>query len=71
MKRYFVLKINTRVLVPVTVILLSAIPFYSSPSPWLDIAFMVVAVAVIVWSCGKEFRDMLLAKIIKTHNSTK
>lgn len=71
MKRYFVLKINPRVLVPVTVILLSAIPFYYSPSPWLDIAFMVVALAVIVWSCGKEFRDMLLAKIIKTHNSTK
>ena len=71
MKRYFVLKINPRILVPVTVILLSAIPFYYSPSPWIDIAFMVVALAIIVWSCGKDFRDLLLAKIIKTLNSTK
>ena len=71
MKRYFLLKINPRVLVPVTVIILSAIPFYYSPSPWLDIAYMVVALAIIAWSCGKEFRDLMLAKIIKTHNSTK
>ena len=71
MKRYFILKINPRVLVPVAVIILSAIPFYYSPSPWLDIAFMVVALALIAWSSGKDVRDMLLAKIIKTHNSTK
>ncbi len=70
MKRYFVLKIYPRILVPVAVILLSAIPFYYSPSPWLDIAFMVVALALIVWSCGKEFRDLLLAKIIKTRTLT-
>ena len=71
MKRYFILKINPRVLVPVAVIILSAIPFYYSPSPWLDIAFMVVALGLIAWSSGKDVRDLLLAKIIKTHNSTK
>ena len=71
MKRYFILRINPRVLVPVAVIIVSAIPFYYSPSPWFDIAFMVVALGLIAWSSGKEVRDQLLAKFIKTHNSTK
>ncbi len=71
MKRYFILRINPRVLVPVAVIIVSAIPFYYSPSPWFDIAFMVVSLVIIAWSSGKEVRDQLLAKFIKTHNSTK
>ena len=71
MKRYFILKIDPRVLVPVAVLLLSAIPFYYSQSPWLDIAYMVVALALIAWSCGKDVRGMLFSKIIKTHGSTK
>ena len=71
MKRYFVLKIDPRVIVPIVVIMLSAIPFYYSPSAWLDIAFMVVALAIIVWSCGRDLRDLLLAKIIKTHGPAK
>jgi O-antigen/teichoic acid export membrane protein len=71
MKRYFVLKIDSRVIVPIVVIMLSAIPFYYSPSAWLDIAFKVVALAIIVWSCGRDLRDLLLAKIIKTHGPAK
>lgn len=75
MKRYFVLKINPRVLVPVAIILLSAIYFYYSLhnnlGAWFDICFMVVALAVIAWSCGKDVRDLLLSKIIKTRGATK
>ena len=71
MKRYFTLKLNRRVLVPIAMILLSAIPFYFSPGAWVDIAFMVVALALIVWSCGKEIRDLIISKFTKTHASTK
>ena len=71
MKRYFTLKIDKRVLVPIAVILLSALPFYFSPGAWFDIAFMVVALAVIAWACDKELRNLLLAKFIKTHDSIK
>ena len=71
MKRYFVLKINPRVLVPVGIILLSALPFYFSPGPWFDICFMVLALAIIILACGKELRDMLKAKIIKTRGTIK
>ena len=77
MKRYFVLKISPRVLVPIAVILFSALPFYSSlyinngPGVWFDIAYMVVAIALIFWACGKDARDMFLSKFTKTAGSTK
>ena len=71
MKRYFILRIDKRSVVPVLVVLLSAIPFYYSRGKWFDIAFMVVALAVIVWACGKELREMLLSKIAKSGEATK
>ena len=71
MKRYFVLKIDRRTVVPILVMLLSAIPFYFSPGTWFDLAYMVLALVVIVWSCGKELRDMLLSKFSKTIGATK
>ena len=75
MKRYFVLKINPRVLVPVAIILLSAIYFYYSLynklGAWCDICFMVVSLAIIAWSCGRDVRELLLSKIIKTRGATK
>ena len=67
MKRYFILKINRRTVVPVMVIMLSALPFYYSPGPWLDITYMVVALIIILWACGKDMRNLLLSKINKTH----
>ncbi|MBQ3363875.1 MAG: oligosaccharide flippase family protein [Muribaculaceae bacterium] len=71
MKRYFILKINKRVLVPITMVILSAIPFYFSPGAWADIAFAAAALALIVWSCGKDTRDLIISKFTKTHGSTK
>ena len=71
MKRYFTLKINPRILVPVAVIMLSAVPFYYSHNAWIDICYMVVALALIVWSCGKEIRSIILSKFNKTHAATK
>ena len=66
MKRYFVLKIDQRVLVPVAVMLLCAVPFYYNPLKWLDITLMFIALLIIAWACGKESRDLLLSKFIKT-----
>ena len=71
MKRYFTLKINRRTIVPIGIILLSAIPFYYNIHAWIDIAFMVGALAVIAWSCSPDIRDLLLSKITKTHHPTK
>ena len=67
MKRYFVLKIDKRTAIPVVVIVLSVIPFYYNPGAWFDIAYMLVALGVIAWFCGKELRDGLLSKFTKTN----
>ena len=71
MKRYFVLRISKRTAIPVAIIMLGAIPFYHSPGAWFDVAYLVVAIAVITWSCGKELRGLLLSKFTKTSESTK
>ena len=71
MKRYFTLKISRRVIVPITIVLLSGIPFYLSPNKLIDIAFMIVALMIIAWSCGKDMRDLLISKFTKTRHSTK
>ncbi|MBR5673241.1 MAG: oligosaccharide flippase family protein [Muribaculaceae bacterium] len=69
MRRYFVLRIDRRCIVPVALMLLWAIPFYTSPNWLVDIAFMFIALGVIIWASGKELRDQLLSKFIKTHDS--
>ena len=71
MKRYFTLKISHRVLIPIALLLLSAVPFYLTDNPLIDIAFMVVVLAIIVMSCNKEIRDLILSKLTKTRNTTK
>ena len=71
MKRYFVLKMNPRTLVPVIVLIVSAIPFYYSHSIALDIAYMVLAIALLVWICHKELREQVLAKFIKSSHTIK
>ncbi len=65
MKRYFTLKFDRRTLVPIAVILLSAVPFYYSHNILMDIAFMVIALACIAFSCSKDVRDLLLSKITR------
>lgn len=71
MKRYFTLKISHRVLVPIAILLLSALPFYYNDNPLIDIAFMVLALIIIVLSCSKEIRELILSKLPKTHGTTK
>lgn len=70
MKRYFKLKISKRVIVPISVVLLSSIPFYFSTNHLIDIAFMIVGLLLIAWSCGKEMRDMVISKIISKFTKT-
>ena len=69
MRRYFVLRIDRRCIIPVALMLLWAIPFYTSPNWLVDIAFMFIALGVIIWASGKELREQLLSKFIKTHDS--
>lgn len=71
MRRYFVLSINRRSIIPVALMLLCAVPFYYSPNALADIVFMVIALVCIIWACGKELRAQLLSKFIKTHESIK
>ncbi len=65
MRRYFVLKIDRRTLVPIAIILLSAIPFYYCHNTLLDITFMLIALVCIAASCSRDLRDLLLAKFRK------
>ena len=65
MRRYFTLKIDHRIIAPVIVMLLSAIPFYYCDKAWLDIVYMLAALGCIAAACGKELRDTLLSKFAK------
>ena len=71
MKRYFTLKISHRTLIPIAMIALSAIPFYYIHNTLIDIAFMAFALIIIMWSCSKEIRELILSKLPKTHGTTK
>ena len=71
MKRYFTLTVNPRIIIPISIVALSAIPFYFNGKPWVDMTFMVVALVLILWSCGKEIRSLVLSKFTKTHSQTK
>ncbi|MBQ1737174.1 MAG: oligosaccharide flippase family protein [Muribaculaceae bacterium] len=65
MRRYFVLKSSRRSLVPVIVMLLSAIPFYYCDGIVINIAYMALAIGAIIAACNKELRDLLLSKFSK------
>ena len=66
MKRYFVLKIDRRVLVPILLTLASFAPFYMSSNMFLDMAFMVIAIAVMAWVCRYELQELVISKLTKT-----
>ena len=65
MRRYFVLKSSRRSLVPVIVMLVSAIPFYYCDGIVINIAYMALAIGAIIAACNKELRDLLLSKFSK------
>ena len=69
MKRYFILKFDRRTIIPIIVALASAAPFYYNHNTLLDITFMLIALAVIAFSCSKEIRDLLLSKFTKRHGT--
>ena len=71
MRRYFILRIGRLTAVPVAVMLVSAIPFYSNLHWWGDIIFMLAAIACIAGACDKDIRELLLSKITKTRTLTK
>ena len=71
MRRYFVLKIGKLTAVPVAVMLLSALPFYHTQGIWLNMLYMILALACIIASCDKDVRDLILSKFTKSRATTK
>lgn len=65
MRHYFVLKSSRRSLVPVVVMLVSAIPFYYCDGVVINIAYMTLAIGAIIAACNKELRDLILSKFTK------
>lgn len=71
MRRYFVLKIGKLTAVPVAVMLLSALPFYHTQGIWLNMLYMILALACIIASCDKDVRELILSKFTKSSATTK
>ena len=71
MRRYFVLKVGKLTAVPVAVMLVSALPFYHTQGFWLNMVYMILALACIIASCDKDVRDLILSKITKSSATTK
>ena len=71
MRRYFVLKIGKLTAVPVAVMLVSALPFYHTQGIWLNMLYMILALACIIASCDKDVRDLILSKFTKSRATTK
>ena len=65
MRHYFVLRSSRRSLVPVVVMLVSAIPFYYCDGVVINIAYMTLAIGAIIAACNKELRDLILSKFTK------
>ena len=71
MRRYFVLKIGKLTIVPVAVMLVSALPFYHTQGIWLNMLYMILALACIIASCDKDVRELILSKFTKSNATTK
>ena len=71
MRRYFVLKIGKLTAVPVAVMLVSALPFYHTQDIWLNMLYMILALACIIASCDKDVRELILSKFTKSSATTK
>ena len=71
MRRYFVLKIGKLTVVPVAVMLVSALPFYHTQGIWLNMLYMILALACIIASCDKDVRELILSKFTKSSATTK
>ena len=71
MRRYFVLKIGKLTIVPVAVMLVSALPFYHTQGIWLNMLYMILALACIIASCDKDVRELILSKFTKSSATTK
>ncbi len=65
MRHYFVLRSSRRSLVPVVVMLVSAIPFYYCDGVVINIVYMTLAIGAIIAACNKELRDLILSKFTK------
>ncbi len=70
MRRYFVLKIGKLTAVPVAVMLVSALPFYHTQGIWLNMLYMILALACIIASCDKDVRELILSKFTKSSATT-
>ena len=71
MRRYFVLNIGKLTAIPVAVMLVSALPFYHTQGIWLNLFYMILALACIIASCDKDVRELILSKFTKSSATTK
>ena len=71
MKRYFILRLEKRTLLPVMVVLACSLPFYLSHNKFIDVAVMIAAIALITWPVRNELQELWRSKIAKTHEATK
>lgn len=69
-RKYFKLHFDFRTLIPISMMILSIIPFYYNPSHLADILYIVFSVALILIAMPKEIKDNTLSRIKKkaTHD---
>lgn len=66
MKRYFILKVEKRTLLPIVLMLVSAVPFYYLKNLWLNLAFMALIMLCLLWLCRDDLLELLHAKTSKS-----
>jgi len=64
MKRYFKLTLQWRTLVPVSIIVVSTLPFYLLRPWWLNVLWVVGAMMLLLWSCPDKFKREIGEKLL-------
>ncbi len=64
MKRYFKLSFFRRTLLPLTMILLSAVPYYFDCTIWQDLLFLALALGLLLYSCPQGVKDDVGKKVL-------
>ncbi len=64
-KKYFRLHILKNSIVPLSILLISPIPYYYNSNSFVDIAFIVISLAIIGYSIPNDIKRLILSKIKK------
>ena len=69
-RRYFTLKFQAKTLIPLGIILVSAIPFYLNSNHWFDAIYIVFSIIILAIFIPKELKASIINKIKKKHPLT-